>query len=600
MHTATLSRLRRPAIYGFALAFSLSLASAAFGQTDTAEDKKSTTAQIRELVTGLQTRRAELDQLAKKIEKNPDHATSVVMEKEISERREKYRRDVANLVKLVIGGEDAGADVAQGRAVAIEILEAEAPKMKETLAEQEKQMLALIDTAANGTPQETDEARTELIGDISSSTRLLKYMKSNVDQRQQLGLDVESDTKHLAERLKARADVGVGLLKSTKEQIDELAKRPGIDADAEAQKELSTLRKQRDALAESLRTTADLMDQYGLDTSELRQSIISATGKLSQDILNKDVAAGLLESSAADAADWFRTNGAEIVFQLLTFLLILFAFWILARIARGTVRRVIERSKMQISSLARDFFIKMTSRTVMLLGFLIAVAQLGVEVGPLLAGLGIAGFIVGFALQDTLSNFASGLMILMYRPFDVGDAIEAAGVTGKVDQMNLVSTMVLTFDNQLLILPNKQVWGGIIRNITHQDTRRVDMTFGIGYSDDIQKAEEVLTAIVTSHEKVLKDPEPVVRLHTLGDSSMDFVVRPWSKTSDYWDVYWDVTREVKRRFDEEGISIPFPQRDVHIYQQAASGDGRDASDVQRSETATSAQTPMPVEEKEVS
>lgn len=598
MHTATLSRLPRPAIYGFALAFSLSLTSAAFGQTDTAEDKKSTTAQIRELVTGLETRRAELDQLAKKIEKNPDHATSVVMEKEISERREKYRRDVANLVKLVIGGEDAGADVAQGRAVAIESLEDEAPKMKETLAEQEKQMFALIDTAANGTPQEADKARTELIGDISSSTRLLKYMKSNVDQRQQLGLDVESDTKHLAERLKARADVGVGLLKSTKEQIDELAKRPGIDADAEAQKELSTLRKQRDALAESLRTTAALMDQYGLDTSELRQSIISATGKLSQDILNKDVAAGLLESSAADAADWFRTNGADIVFQLLTFLLILFAFWILSRIARGTVRRVIERSKMQISSLARDFFIKMTSRTVMLLGFLIAIAQLGVEVGPLLAGLGIAGFIVGFALQDTLSNFASGLMILMYRPFDVGDAIEAAGVTGKVDQMNLVSTMILTFDNQLLILPNKQVWGGIIRNITHQDTRRVDMTFGIGYSDDISKAEEVLTAIVTSHEKVLKDPEPVIRLHTLGDSSMDFIVRPWSKTSDYWDVYWDVTREVKRRFDEEGISIPFPQRDVHIYQQEASGNGADASDVQHSETETSAQTPIPVDEKD--
>jgi small conductance mechanosensitive channel len=305
-----------------------------------------------------------------------------------------------------------------------------------------------------------------------------------------------------------------------------------------------------------------------------------------------------LESSAADAADWFRTNGADIVFQLLTFLLILFAFWILSRIARGTVRRVIERSKMQISSLARDFFIKMTSRTVMLLGFLIAIAQLGVEVGPLLAGLGIAGFIVGFALQDTLSNFASGLMILMYRPFDVGDAIEAAGVTGKVDQMNLVSTMILTFDNQLLILPNKQVWGGIIRNITHQDTRRVDMTFGIGYSDDISKAEEVLTAIVTSHEKVLKDPEPVIRLHTLGDSSMDFIVRPWSKTSDYWDVYWDVTREVKRRFDEEGISIPFPQRDVHIYQQEASGNGADASDVQHSETETSAQTPIPVDEKD--
>ena len=207
----------------------------------------------------------------------------------------------------------------------------------------------------------------------------------------------------------------------------------------------------------------------------------------------------------------------------------------------------------------------------MLLGFVIAIAQLGVEVGPLLAGLGIAGFIIGFALQDTLSNFASGLMILVYRPFDVGDAVEAAGVTGKVDQMNLVSTMILTFDNQLLIVPNKQVWGGIIRNITHQDKRRVDMTFGIGYSDDVPKAEKVLTEIVTNHDKVLKDPEPVVRLNQLGDSSVNFIVRPWSKTDDYWDVYWDVTREVKRRFDEDGISIPFPQRDVHVYHEDGEG-----------------------------
>lgn len=571
MHTAISSRLRRPATSAFVIAFTLSLASVSFGQIDTAEETKSITGQIQELVAALETRRAELDELAKKVDKNLDRANAAMMQNEISSRREKYRRDVASLVKLVIDGEDAGADVAQGRAAATEILEAEAPKMKATLADQKKQTLALLDTSANGTPEEADKARADLIREISSSTRLLKYLNSNIDQRRQLGLDVDADTAHLTKWLQARTDVGVGLLKSTKEQIDELTKRAGVEADVDAQKELVTLRKQRDALAENLRAAADLMDEHGVDTSELRQSIISATGKLSQDILNKDVAAGLLESSAADAADWFLTNGAEIVFQLLTFLLILFAFWILSRIARGTVRRVIERSKLQMSSLARDFFIKMTSRTVIFLGLLIAIAQLGVEVGPLLAGLGIAGFIVGFALQDTLSNFASGMMILVYRPFDVGDAVEAGGVVGAVHQMNLVSTMILTFDNQLLVVPNKLVWGGIIRNITHQDKRRVDMTFGIGYSDDIPKAEEVLTAIVTSHEKVLKDPEPVVRLHTLGDSSMDFIVRPWSKTKDYWDVYWDVTREVKRRFDEEGISIPFPQRDVHIHRHGGNG-----------------------------
>jgi small conductance mechanosensitive channel len=231
------------------------------------------------------------------------------------------------------------------------------------------------------------------------------------------------------------------------------------------------------------------------------------------------------------------------------------------------VRRGLARSKLVISSLAQDFFIKTTGRLIILFGLLIAIAQLGIEVGPLLAGLGIAGLVIGFALQDTLSNFASGLMILIYRPFDVGDVIEGGGVMGKVDQMNLVSTMVLTFDNQMLIVPNKQIWGGVIRNVTHQDKRRVDMTFGIGYSDDIPKAEKVLAEIVTSQKKVLKDPEPVIRLHELGDSSVNFVVRPWSKTDEYWDVYWDITREVKRRFDEEGISIPFPQRDVHIYRE---------------------------------
>jgi small conductance mechanosensitive channel len=587
------SRLRRPAISALILASALSLVSVSSGQTETVEEPQSIAAQIQELVAALDARRAELDELAKEVDKSLDRANAAMMQNEISARREKYRRDVASLVKLVINGEDAGADVAQGRAAATEILEAEAPKMKATLADQKKQTLALMDTSANGTPEEADKARADLIREISSSSRLLKYLNSNIDQRKQLGLNVDADTAHLTQWLQVRTDVGVGLLKGTKEQIDELAKRAGVEADVEAQKELVTLRKQRDALAENLRVAADLMDEHGLDTSELRQGIISTTGKLSQDILNKDVAAGLLESFAADAADWFLTNGAEIVFQLLTFLLILFAFWVLSRIARGTARRLIERSKLHMSSLARDFFIKMTSRTVMLLGLLIAIAQLGVQVGPLLAGLGIAGFIVGFALQDTLSNFASGMMILVYRPFDVGDAVEAGGVVGAVHQMNLVSTMILTFDNQLLVVPNKLVWGGIIRNITHQDKRRVDMTFGIGYSDDIPKAEEVLMAIVTNHEKVLKDPEPVVRLHTLGDSSVDFIVRPWSKTKDYWDVYWDVTREVKRRFDEEGISIPFPQRDVHIHQHGGNGDGAGGSGTQRSETTTSAETPIP-------
>jgi len=130
--------------------------------------------------------------------------------------------------------------------------------------------------------------------------------------------------------------------------------------------------------------------------------------------------------------------------------------------------------------------------------------------------------------------------------------------------MTLVSTTILTVDNQTLVIPNSKIWGDVIKNVTAQTRRRVDMVFGIGYGDDIPKAEKVLTEIVTSHEKVLKDPAPVVRVNTLNESSVDFIVRPWVNRDDYWDVYWDITREVKMRFDREGISIPFPQREVRV------------------------------------
>ena len=212
--------------------------------------------------------------------------------------------------------------------------------------------------------------------------------------------------------------------------------------------------------------------------------------------------------------------------------------------------------------------VELSGRLVLLVGLIIALSQVGISLGPVLAGLGIAGLIVGFALQDTLANFAAGAMILAYQPFDVGDIVEAAGVTGRVRDMNLVSTRILTFDQQTLIVPNSKIWGDVIRNVTAQPQRRIDMVFGISYEDEIPKAERVLAEIVADHEKVLEEPEPVIKLHSLNDSSVDFIVRPWARTDDYWEVYWDITREVKIRFDREGISIPYPQRDVHLIAQA--------------------------------
>jgi small conductance mechanosensitive channel len=157
------------------------------------------------------------------------------------------------------------------------------------------------------------------------------------------------------------------------------------------------------------------------------------------------------------------------------------------------------------------------------------------------------------------------MMILIYRPYDVGDLIEACGESGLVSNMSLVSTTILTLDNQTIIIPNSKIWGDVVKNVTAQTMRRIDMIFGISYGDDIPKAEQVLQKILDSHDRVLADPAPMVRVHELGDSSVNFAVRPWVEMDDYWDVYWDITRSVKMRFDEEGISIPFPQRDVHMY-----------------------------------
>ena len=208
--------------------------------------------------------------------------------------------------------------------------------------------------------------------------------------------------------------------------------------------------------------------------------------------------------------------------------------------------------------------VKSIKNLVILFGVLIALSQLGISLGPLLAGLGIAGFIIGFALQDTLSNFASGMLILIYRPFDVGDFVTAGGVTGKVSHMSLVNTTFKTIDNQVLIVPNNLIWSSVITNVTAQRLRRVDLVFGVAYSDDIEKVERILNEVVEEHELILDNPEPVIKLHELADSSVNFVCRPWVKTDDYWDVYWDMLRTVKMRFDKEGVSIPFPQRDVHV------------------------------------
>jgi len=198
---------------------------------------------------------------------------------------------------------------------------------------------------------------------------------------------------------------------------------------------------------------------------------------------------------------------------------------------------------------------------------LAALDTLGLPVTSLLAIVGAAGLAIGLALKDSLGNFASGVMLVMFRPFKKGDFVEVAGVAGSVQEIRIFSTTLTTPDNKLIIIPNAQVASGTITNYSANDQRRVDLVFGVGYDDDLKVARDVLTRLCTEHPKILDDPETKIFVMNLGDSSVDFAVRPWAKTEDYWTVYSDLLEQAKVELEAAGCNIPYPQTDVHLHHQ---------------------------------
>lgn len=217
-------------------------------------------------------------------------------------------------------------------------------------------------------------------------------------------------------------------------------------------------------------------------------------------------------------------------------------------------------------------------RTLLLLFVIIAaLSQLGIDTTSLIALVGAAGLAIGLSLQSSLSNFAAGVMLIVFRPFVKGNFVEAGNAMGTVDKVNIFTTTMITPDNKEVIVPNGAIMSGTITNFSAKPTRRVDMTFGISYDDDLRLAREILQDIVSSDPRVLSTPAPAVMVGALADSSVNFLVRPWVNSADYWPVFWDTTEKVKLRFDEAGITIPFPQREVHITQQASTETAPEAS-----------------------
>ncbi|GAB5374408.1 MAG: hypothetical protein AcusKO_08700 [Acuticoccus sp.] len=328
----------------------------------------------------------------------------------------------------------------------------------------------------------------------------------------------------------------------------------------------------RDQLAELIAERKSLFDNYAkvIAAWALKggdDATIAEYRAYQNAIFVDEVRSSDFQTLANRGLEWMidPDGGVELLIDVLVIVLSFLALVIAARFVRRVARRGIGRVP-NLSKLLQAFLLVVVYWLTIALGLMIVLSALGVDISPLFAVVGGASFILAFALQDTLGNLAAGLMIMINRPFDEGDYVDIAGTAGTVNKVNIVSTTITTPDNQIIIVPNGKVWGNIITNVTGSAQRRVDLVFGIGYDDSVEEAQALFEAIVAEHPLVLSDPAPTIRVHALGESSVDFIVRPWVKSGDYWTVYWDLTRTVKMRCDAAGITIPYPQRDVHIHQ----------------------------------
>ena len=261
--------------------------------------------------------------------------------------------------------------------------------------------------------------------------------------------------------------------------------------------------------------------------------------------------------------DLLQTKGVDFGINLLIALAIFYFGKMVIRLVVRGLRKVMRRQ--EVEKTLETFVCNLVSMVLLVVVIIAAIGQLGIETTSFIAIFGAAGLAVGLALQGSLSNFAAGVLIVLFRPYKVGDFVEAAGISGVVEQVQILTTVLKTGDNKQIIVPNGQIMDSIITNYSANDKRRVDMVVGVSYDDDLDKVRSTIEELVAADERILPEPACTIAVSALADSSVNFVVRPWVNTADYWGVMFDLTEAIKKRFDKEGISFPFPQQDVHLY-----------------------------------
>lgn len=527
-----------------------------------------TIASLEALYEAIGTRRGQIGELDKLLVASEGRPEQLIYGARLDRAWVELLEDGERFVRAVLDAQEANFELGRYQTLAERVLDQQGDAGAEAWRRM-REAAAL--PAADMSAAEQAAVYNRLFAIQETTARIFDTYLAGLQLGEELGLDMSEETEAIKPILAERAlNVSVFLELSAD---DATAFRAGLDAlpdDAELKAKVAVAERRVGESAGALERVVGQMELFELETADYREQILTATGAVTTDVFDFVVIRSLVSRWWQSVLDYLIEEAPTFLFQVLIFLLIIYVARKLANVVEKLVKRGLDTSKVQLSLLLRRMITSTAGNAVLILGILIALSQLGISLGPVLTGLGIAGFVIGFALQDSLSNFASGMMILFYRPFDVGDVVEVGGVFGKVSAMSLVNTTVLTLDNQTIVMPNNMIWGGVIKNLNEQRHRRVDLMFGVSYTDDIPKVEKILHEIIDAHDKVLDDPEPMIRLHELGDSSVNFVVRPWVESDDYWDVYWDIMREVKMRFDAEGVSIPFPQRDVHLFTEGAS------------------------------
>ena len=256
--------------------------------------------------------------------------------------------------------------------------------------------------------------------------------------------------------------------------------------------------------------------------------------------------------------EWGSTFGIKLIAAI--------AILVIGRIIAKGIRKLIVKvmDKRKVDKTISSFISSLAFSVLLVFVILAALSQLGIQTTSFMAVIGAAGLAIGLALQGSLSNFASGFLIILFKPFKVGDYVEAGGVSGTISKISVFTTEINSVDNKKIIVPNSQIMNGTITNYTAEKTRRVDLVLGVSYESDLKKVKDILMGIIQKHKLILKDPEPFVRLAEMAESSLNFKVRVWTKTEDYWTVYFDLTEQAKEEFDKNGLNIPFPQMDVHL------------------------------------